>query len=979
MKHKFLCIALAAIAACGIESHAGVEAMTPQPKQMTVGTGSLVLPASFNVGYPADLSADMVAEITKFANSLKASTDLDVTASAGQGLITVATNAALGNEAYNLNVTANGASVEASTPAGLYYAFQTVKKLLPPNVAVEVKGEAGTVYSLPVVSINDEPRFEYRGFMLDVSRHFFDVAEVKRMLDIMAVYKLNRFHWHLTDDQGWRLPVAKYPLLTTKGATNHNILHVNFQSDPQQKYRVDAANATYDCGDTYGPYSYTIDELKEVVAYAKERHIEVIPEIDMPGHMVAAINCYPNFSTDPESKIALAAEFDMNTQPIPGTPDSHFTHNIWNDGGVSKDVLDVTKPEVITFCKDVIDVLAEVFPYEYIHVGGDECPTYAWSINEDIQNFKETIGYTKDSNDRVLQSWFTKQIADYAKQHGKKIMGWNELITSGGTDMNLVKEIDPTIFCWTGGEQKAQDNGLKFIYTPFNGGYYINRSYAGFDKVGAVGDGRLSTTLTVMPPVLSNCIGVQGTFWTEQVERPEDVEYLALPRLLGIAEQGWAPAAGRDNDEVMERICNDAALLQAAGYSYGAHQLVRPSSFKKPDPMKWYRLTSICSDDRGGRVFELVTEGSPLVTSLSAVVGKIWSNTSADGNDAQLFRFVEDPDNKEHFAIICKADPSGSIKPEPSGTALTDRWEYTNTVQYGFELSKDHYFETEDGGIRYAIRTYGANNKYCNFSKGGQKYAINVYGNPLDGNGGVIDFVAVADVDPNDVPTPPTPGEQVPVKGVYYRLHTRFDGPQTQDRYGSVIELMQDASKGNNCQADRLWSNAPADASAANFDYQLFKFEPDPEGSGYYAMVCKAKNAGSVNCTPSVANNSNTARWDYDNSNVHYGFSLVANHQGTDENGNFYSAITSKDAANGWYMNTSGSGQGYSIHLWSNPADQNAGLYTFIPLAQDPSAIETVENIPAPAQATIYDLQGRRLSAPQRGINIINGHKTLIR
>ncbi|MDE7336337.1 MAG: beta-N-acetylhexosaminidase, partial [Muribaculaceae bacterium] len=898
MKHKLLCLALAAFAACGIERNAGVEAWTPLPKQMTVGAGSLVLPQSFNVGYPADLSADMIAEVSKFANALKAATDLNVTANAGQGLITVGTNAALGAEAYNLTVTDAAVSIEASAPAGLYYAFQSVKKLLPAHVVVGAKGTAGEIYSLPVVTINDEPRFEYRGFMLDVSRHFFDAAQVKKMLDIMAVYKLNRFHWHLTDDQGWRLPVAKYPLLTTQGATNHNILHVNFQTDPQERYRVDNANATYDCGDTYGPYAYTIEELKEVVAYAKERHIEVIPEIDMPGHMTAAINCYPNFSTDPESKIALAAGYNKNTQPIPGQQDSHFTHNIWNDGGVSKDVLDITKPEVLTFCKDVIDVLVEVFPYNYIHIGGDECPTYAWSKNDDVQNFKTTIGYNKQSNDRVLQTWFTKQIADYAKQYGKKIMGWNELITAGGSDMNVVKEIDPIIFCWTGGQEQAQNNGLNFVYTPFNGGYYINRAYAGFDKVGAVGDGRLSTTLNVMPPNMSRCIGVQGTFWTEQVERPQDVEYLALPRLIGIAEQGWAQAEGRDNDEVMERICNEAEVLDLAGYSYGAHQLVRPSTFKKPDPNKWYRLSSICSDERADRVIELVTEGSPLITSLSAQVGKIWTNTAVEDNDAQLFRFVEDPNNKDHFAIICKASPAGSINPEPTGTNLSDRWNYNySTVSYGFELSKDHYFEQPDGSIRYAIRSYGANNKYFNFSKAGQKYAINVYNSPLDGNGGVVNFTAVADYDPNEVPTPPTPptpGEEFPAQGVYYRLQTRFNGDQSQARYGSAIELMQDASKGNNCQADRLWSNAPAESSAANYEYQLFKFEADPAGTGYYAMICKAKNGGSVNCVPSVSNNSNTARWDYDNDNVHYGFQLVEEYQGTDADGHFYSAITSK-------------------------------------------------------------------------------------
>ncbi|MDE6536139.1 MAG: family 20 glycosylhydrolase, partial [Muribaculaceae bacterium] len=727
--------------------------------------------------------------------------------------------------------------------------------------------------------------------------------------------------------------------------------------------------------------SYTIDEMKDIVVYAKERHIEVIPEIDMPGHMVAAINCYPNFSTDPESKIAINAGYNLNTQPIPGQQDSHFTHNMWNDGGVSKDVLDISKPEVITFCKDVIDVLAEIFPSQNIHIGGDECPTYAWSKSDAVQKFKtETLGYAQNASDHVLQSWFTKQIADYAKEnYGKKIMGWNELITSGGVDMNLIKEMDPTIFCWIGGEQTAQNNGLKFVYTPFNGGYYINRSYAGFDQIGAVGDGRLSTTLSVMPPVLDNCIGVQGTFWTEQVERPTDLEYLALPRLLGIAEQGWAPAAGRDNDEVMERICNDAALLDAAGYNYGAHQLVRPSSFQKPDPMKWYRLSSICGDQRADRVIELVEAGSPLITSLQAEAGKIWTNTPADGNDAQLFRFAEDPNNKDHYAIICKAQPNGSINPEPSGTALSDRWSYDNNkVTYGFELSKDHYFEA-DGSFRYAIRTYGANNKFFNFSKSGQNYALNVNNSPLDGNGGVAHFTAVADVDPNDIPQV----VNMPEVGKYYRLITRFNGDQNQPRYGSCIELLgENHGKGNNAQYHRLWSNTPAQPGDANYDNQFFTFVPDPTGSGYYALVCKAQPGGSVNCVPSVSNDSNTARWDYDDTVRHFGFYLVDTYngnsvQGTDEQG-FYSALTSKDAANGWYINTSAAGQGYSIHLYNNPTDQNAGIYTFEPHPENPNqggqvSIDAV-NLSSVFPAQTYDLQGRKVTNPTTpGLYIQNG------
>ena len=223
----------------------------------------------------------------------------------------------------------------------------------------------------------------------------------------------------------------------------------------------------------------------------------------------------------------------------------------------------------------------------------------------------------------------------------------------------------------------------------------------------------------------------------------------------------------------------------------------------------------------------------------------------------------------------------------------------------------------------------------------------------------------------------PEPGD-FPEENVYYRLQTRFNGDQGQARYGSVIELMRDSSKGNNSREDRLWSNAPVEKDAENYNHQLFKFELDPNGSGYYAMISRAKPNGSVNSTPSESTNSNVARWDYDNETKHYGFSLVADYQGTDANGNHYSAITSKDAAEGWYMNTSAAGQGFAIHLWNNPADQDAGIYTFIPMEKDDK--DSISNIEAaPAADAIFDLSGRRLAAPQRGINIINGQKVLVR
>lgn len=537
--------------------------LTPTPAEMTVGEGSLALTQGMKVGYASKLPADMVTEVKNFVNRLNHATDLGVTAVKGSGLINVALDKSLPAEGYTLDVTTSGATLKASTSAGLFYGFQTILKILPSNVMAGVKAAVPTAYSLPVVAINDAPRYPYRGYMLDVSRHFFDTDQVKKMLDVMAMYKMNRFHWHLTDDHGWRLPMDKYPELTEKGATNRNVLRTDF--DEQRQWR-DGHDKTY------GPFAYTKEDIQDIVNYARERHIEVIPEVDMPGHMVAAISVYPQFSTDPNSKIA--AGFPKDMEPISNQANTHFTHNIWNVGGVSRDVLDISNPAVMQFAKDVIDQLAEYFPSQYIHIGGDECPTDAWVRSDSCQAMKERLGL---KSTRALQSWFNKQISDYARDtHGKKLMGWNELITDEDPDMDLVKDMNPVIMCWVAADYAAnlaQQNGLTHIYTPHNKGYYINRSYKGHDKVGAVRDGSLELSYTSNPPDNDLCIGVQASFWTEQVDRRRDLEYLTLPRLQAIAEHGWSPQDKKDYQDFLRRMRADEALMHQAGYNYARHQL----------------------------------------------------------------------------------------------------------------------------------------------------------------------------------------------------------------------------------------------------------------------------------------------------------------------------------------------------------------------------------------------------------------------
>lgn len=735
MRKRLILLLTALMMTVGATYGTDLVNITPRPAQLVRGMGELRLAAGMKVGYVKDLPKDMRAEVTRFVDNLNAVTCLKAKAKAGAGLVYVKYDANVPTEGYTLTVTTDKVTVKASAPAGLFYAFQTFKKLLPPHVMAGVTGETGTIYALPAVDITDAPRFEYRGYMLDVSRHFFDVAQIKKMLDVMAMYKLNRFHWHLTDDQGWRLPVAKYPELTKKGATNRNILRSDFDEQRQWREGKDAI---------YGPYAYTIKELKEVVAYAKERHIEILPEVDMPGHMVAAVHAYPEFSTDPESRIAKEAGIALDSEPVSNNDASHFTHNIWNVGGVSRDVLDVSNPKVIQFAKDVVDVLAEVFPYEYIHIGGDECPTYAWEKSASCQALKKELGLPSD---RALQTWFTQQIAQYAaEKHNRKIMAWNELICSGGVDMEATKRMNPVIMCWIGANHAAnlsQQNGLKHIYTTYEGGYYINRSYLGYDKIGAGRDGSISLSYNTNPPANDLCIGVQGTFWCEQVDRSRDLEYLTLPRLQAIAEHGWTPADQMNYEDFMARICADAELLDLAGYHYGKHQLVNPVKYRKPDPNKWYRLSTRATDERAGRVWELLGADSPLVGQYAgkgAQIYRLWSNVPEAGNDRQFFRFVESPDQPGRYAIVCKAVPEGSLGLVPTAASMAGRWDYQPSgLNYGFVLDYAYYNPSAEK-MQYAIRPAGVGGNFLNFSKAGQGWAVNVYNNPADGNSGIVVF-----------------------------------------------------------------------------------------------------------------------------------------------------------------------------------------------------------------------------------------------
>ena len=728
--------------------------LTPVPKSMTIGEGELVLPHNFTIF--VDAPDSIAAEAEHFAEHMNevAGMSVDVVAKGATPLITVIhkTGAdALAPEGYTLEITSTGVTIGATTATGCYYAFQTIKKLLPPHVMAGVPDAKVTSYALPVVDIADEPRFAYRGFMLDVSRHFFEMDELKRMIDVMAYYKMNRFHWHLTDDQGWRIEIKKYPKLTSVGSVRND------------SYMCDFKYGGYYTKETYGPYFYTQDEARELVAYARERHIEIVPEVEFPGHACAAVAAYPEFSCWPNG-----------------------SHNVQVNGGIFSDVLNVANPGAVRFAKDVLDEIVEIFPYEQIHIGGDECPTSAWSGNAECQALMQEMGF---SHIRELQSHFVRQLSDHltSKEGNERrtVIMWNESLSAAGTNVEMIEGTGGMMMCWEPGNTyptalKAAKMGMKSIITP-QVPYYINRKHCndpGEPKVAGHGGDNLQVVYNHLP--IPNDVpeelhpyyhGIQGTFWTEHVGDDMLLEYLALPRLIAIAESAWSPQSKKNFDDFCRRVAADTVLLNYNKYTYARYYIedlggddeamVLPT-LSTDDSKVWHHIITANTGDnnRKGKCIELLREGSPIIGTGNAQANRLWSAVVAEEGSAaydyQLWALMENPNEPGSYALVNKAYPDGSVKPTPTASNNTARWDYdTENRHYGFILGDKVYGKNGDY-YQYSIRSkQSASGMYMNMAAGGQQYAINLWNDPSDGNSGIWIFKPIAEAEkPADVEYP---------------------------------------------------------------------------------------------------------------------------------------------------------------------------------------------------------------------------------
>ena len=417
-------------------------------------------------------------------------------------------DAGLKPESYHLVVQPGRIVVEHGDGAGAFYALQTLLQLLPEEIFSDTR-QCGVRWSVPCCDIEDAPRFPYRGMHLDCCLHFFSVDFLKKYIDVMALHKVNRFHWHLTEDQGWRLEIKKYPLLTEKGQWRKETVIGSL------------ASGFYD-GTPYGGY-YAQDEVRDLIQYAAERYVTIIPEIELPGHALAAIACYPELSC--------------------GLEDHYETATRW---GIFRQVY-CPKEETFAFLKDVFDEVIDLFPSELIHIGGDECPKASWKKCPHCQALIRKLGL-KDEFE--LQSWFIQRMEKYINSKGRQIIGWDEIL-QGGLAPNA------KVMSWLGEEGgiKAAQQHHEVVMAPYPK-YYLDYWQADPDSEPLAMGG--PTTLRTMyeynpvPDVLTKeeqkyIIGVEGCVWTEYMPTPERVEYMAWPRMCAIAEAGWSKA-GKDWD-----------------------------------------------------------------------------------------------------------------------------------------------------------------------------------------------------------------------------------------------------------------------------------------------------------------------------------------------------------------------------------------------------------------------------------------------
>lgn len=483
----------------------------PKPLKTTEGKGVFKYDFATKIGGNFEKTKFQLAKI--FSKS-----GVEASVVSGGGNINFALDENLDKEGYVLVVREDGIEIKASTEAGAFYAVQTLRQVSLVDTLKNVES-----VDIPCCTIEDKPRFKRRAMMLDIVRHFYDIDVIKQCLDMMALNKLNVFHWHLTDDQGWRIEIKKYPLLTQKGAVRKATQLAGVNNMENKPYGE-------------GMY-FTKEQIKEVVAYAKSLHIEVVPEIDMPGHLVAAIHCYPELSCE-------GKQIDVSTH--------------W---GILDDIGCVGGDKLMPFVKDVIDEIVELFPYEYFHIGGDEVPKKKWKACPKCQAKIKELGL---KNEEELQGWFNNQILQYLKSKGKKMIGWNEILKASELS-------DETIIQWwvwsakTAKVDKWLAKGNNIIMSPC-GSLYMDHCYDMKDlkKYYSVD----LDTQGLDAKYESQVLGIEAPLWTEYVREVQKLQFNIYPRMQALGEINWTAKENKNFADFESRLDAQMKIMDTLNINY---------------------------------------------------------------------------------------------------------------------------------------------------------------------------------------------------------------------------------------------------------------------------------------------------------------------------------------------------------------------------------------------------------------------------
>ncbi|WP_293666193.1 glycoside hydrolase family 20 protein [uncultured Parabacteroides sp.] len=558
---KYVCIltAIAGAVACSDGQKAqGDYAVIPLPQEVAIqGSAPFLLKPSTPITYQEG-DAEMEQTARFLASYIKDATGYEpkvTTGDTGKGIHLSIASDIRNKEGYRLLVSENGVEIAGASNAGIFYGVQTLRKSIPAVAD-------GMQVELPAVSINDYPRFPYRGMHLDVSRHFFPTDSVKKFIDILALHNMNRFHWHLTDDQGWRIEIKKYPELTQIGS--------------KRKETVIGRNSGKYDGQPYDGF-YTQDEIRDVIAYAKERFITIIPEIDLPGHQLAALATYPELGCT-------------------GGP-----YEVWTQWGVSDDVICAGNEKSMQFLEDVLAEVIDLFPSEYIHIGGDECPKVRWQKCPKCQariKAEGIKGDSKHSAEEYLQSYVISRMEKFVESKGRHIIGWDEIL-EGGLAPNA------TVMSWrgVGGGIEAAKQQHNVIMTPNSYLYfdYYQSTDTEHDPLAIGGYLPLERVYSFEPTdgipeeYQKYVIGAQANLWTEYIPTFSQVEYMIMPRMDALAEVQWTNAP-KDYKAFLPRLVRMTKLYDRLGYNYAKHIFDIRASFAT-------------DGDKGEVVVTLETEG----------------------------------------------------------------------------------------------------------------------------------------------------------------------------------------------------------------------------------------------------------------------------------------------------------------------------------------------------------------------------------